>query len=100
MIREQWLRLLLEATIIQENVIVPYDFGSRLLANALDYAIMMGEAIADYKPDIVLLHVISEIPIYPMFENTMKSKSSRQIMTALKVKDSQRSPFVHNNRGM
>jgi hypothetical protein len=66
MIREQWLLLLLfEATIIQENVIVPYDFGSRLLANTLDYAFRMAEAMADYKQ--ILYYFMS----YPKFLFTL-----------------------------
>lgn len=64
-----------------KKILVPYDFGSQPSANALDYAIRMAEAIADYQLDVILLHVISEIPIYPMFENIMKSKSSGQTMT-------------------
>ena len=66
---------------LYKKILVPYDFGSQPSANALNYAIRIAEATAHYQPDIVLLHVISEIPIYPIIENIRKSKSTGQTMT-------------------
>lgn len=66
-----------------KKILVPYDI-SKPADNALEHAIKLGKASPDETDVIIiLLHVIPEIPIYPVLEHAIRSRKDSRL-TAFK----------------
>lgn len=57
-----------------KKILVPFDF-SMPAENALEHAVKLAKAVSgDKKVEVILLHVIAELPLYPLME--MKESAS------------------------
>jgi nucleotide-binding universal stress UspA family protein len=62
--------------LIYRKILVPYDISKPADA-ALEHASKIAKA-SQGKTEIILLHVIPEIPIYPVVEQVVRSKDSKR----------------------
>ena len=58
--------------LVYKKILVPYDI-SRPADNALEHAIRL-EKSSPNESEVIILHVIPEIPIYPVIEHAIKSR--------------------------
>ena len=58
------------------KILVPYDI-SNPADNALKHAVALAKALPD--SEIILLHVVTEVPIYPIIENAIRSRKKSKI---------------------
>jgi nucleotide-binding universal stress UspA family protein len=56
-----------------KKILVPYDI-SMPADKALEHAVKLAKAIKNRKAEVILLHVIAELPLYPLLE--MKASTS------------------------
>jgi nucleotide-binding universal stress UspA family protein len=62
---------------VYKKILVPYDI-SKPADNALEHAIKL-EKVSSNETEIILLHVIPEIPIYPVIEQAIRSRKDSRV---------------------
>ena len=68
----QWLNELL-----YKKILVPYDI-SKPADNALEHALRLEKANPN-ETEVIVLHVIPEIPIYPVIEHAIKTRKDSSL---------------------
>jgi nucleotide-binding universal stress UspA family protein len=63
--------------LVYKKILVPYDI-SKPADNALEHAIKL-EKVSSNETEIILLHVIPEIPIYPVIEQAIRSRKDSRV---------------------
>lgn len=62
---------------VYKKILVPYDI-SKPAENALEHAIKLEKA-SSKETEVILLHVIPEIPIYPVLEQAIRSRKDSRL---------------------
>lgn len=62
---------------VYKKILVPYDI-SKPADKALEHAQLLAKASPD-ETEVIILHVIPEIPIYPVVEHAIKSRKESKL---------------------
>ena len=62
---------------VYKKILVPYDISTPA-ENALEHAIKLEKA-SSKETEVILLHVIPEIPIYPVLEQAIRSRKDSRL---------------------
>jgi nucleotide-binding universal stress UspA family protein len=63
--------------LVYKKILVPYDL-SKPSDNALEHAIRLKKANSN-DTEVIVLHIIAEIPIYPVLEQAIKSRKDSKL---------------------
>jgi nucleotide-binding universal stress UspA family protein len=66
-----------------EKILVPYDM-SMLSDKALEHAVKLSKAINNDKAEVILLHVVAELPMYPLIGIRESSSEAPRVAQLVK----------------